>query len=435
MSSSLPSARWTGQLTRRALLAQLAGGIGAASIGSGLLGLLQRHACAQEAALGDAPTPRRLILIWLEGGPSQLDTFDPKPGTVNGGPFRALPTDRAGWSFSEHLPQLRERADRLAVIRSLHSKEGSHARARLLLHTGYTPNPSVAFPTFGSVVSHELGDPAAELPSFVQINGAPGSAGYLGVAHAPFLVARPGSPVANLAAARPLDAIRTDRRDSLRELLDADYARRGAEVEVNSNREQQRRARRLMESVRSRAFNLDAEPDRLREAYGPSTVGQGALLARRLLEEGVSAVEIHFDGWDTHIDNFPKTEALCRELDPALSTLLDDLEQRGLLSETLVVCMGEFGRTPAISARRGRDHWPHNYCALLAGAGVKAGTVVGSTDDRGESIVARPVTVPDLFATLAHLLRIDGTKRFQATSRRPATLVDPEGAIVRELLA
>ncbi|MBL8841301.1 MAG: DUF1501 domain-containing protein [Planctomycetes bacterium] len=425
----------TAALSRRALLSRLVGACGAAFLAPGFLPLLQRHARAQEAAAGGAPTPRRLVLVWLEGGPSQLETFDPKPGTATGGPFRALPTERAGWSFSERLPKLRDRAGKLAVVRSLHSKEGSHARARLLLHTGFVPNPSVAYPTLGSIVAHQLGDPASELPSFVQVAGPPGSPGYLGVAHAPFLVARPGAKVANLAPERALERARVDRRDALREALDGGFEAEGAHAAVARNREQQRRARRLAESPRTRAFELDGESAKLRQAYGDTTLGQGLLLARRLLEEGVTAVELHHDGWDTHIDNFPKTAALCDELDPALATFLDDLETRGLLADTLVVCMGEFGRTPAISARNGRDHWPVNYCALLAGGGVKGGSVVGATDELGQSIVERPVSVPDLFATFAALLRIDGSQEFQATPRRPTTLVDPDGAAITELLA
>jgi uncharacterized protein (DUF1501 family) len=420
--------------TRRALLHRMANGAGGLLCAPALLSLLSRHASAI-AARGSAPAPRRLILLWLEGGPSQLDTFDPKEGAPTQGPFQTLATDVAGWRFSEHLPQLAKRAGRLALLRSVTSKEGSHARARLLLHTGFIPNPSVAYPTLGSIVAHELGDEAFELPSFVQVAGPPGSPGYLGVGAAPFLVANPLAKVANLSLPRGIDGARLTRREELREALDAGFHAAGGTDEVAANRTQHLRARRLMESALKGAFELDQEKDSVRDRYGRDFFGQGVLLARRLIEAGVPAVEVHGDGWDTHVDNFTKMVPLCTSLDQALSALVDDLAERGLLEDTLVVTMGEFGRTPGINHNRGRDHWPGNYCVLLAGGGSRPGTVVGATDETGERIVERPISVPDLFATFATLLRIDGAKKFDATPRRPTTLVDPDGAPVREVIA
>ncbi len=420
--------------TRRALLQRMALGAGGLAVAPGLLSLLSRHAAAV-AAPGRRRAPRKLILLWLEGGPSQLDTFDPKQGAPTQGPFATLPTDLAGWRFSEHLPQLTARAGRLALLRSVTSKEGSHARARLLLHTGFVPNPSVAYPTLGSIVAHELADEAFELPSFVQVAGPPGSPGFLGVGAAPFLVANPIAEVANLALPRGIDGARLERREALRDVLDAGFHAEGAAAAVAANRTQHLRARRLMDSPLKAAFDLDQEPDSVRDRYGRDPFGQGVLLARRLVESGVQAVEIHGDGWDTHVDNFIKLVPLCRALDQALAALLDDIAERGLLEDTLVVTMGEFGRTPIINHNRGRDHWPGNYCVLLAGGGTRPGIVVGATDDKGERIVDRPISVPDLFATFATLLRIDGGKKFNATPRRPTTLIDPDGAVVREVIA
>jgi len=420
--------------TRRALLRRLLLGAGGLAVTPALLSLLSRHAAAV-AAPGAARSPRKLILLWLEGGPSQLDTFDPKPGAPTAGPFGTLPTEVAGWRFSEHLPQLAARAGRLTLLRSVTSKEGSHARARLLLHTGFVPNPSVAYPTLGSIVAHELADEAFELPSFVQIAGPPGSPGYLGVGAAPFLVANPISEVANLKSPRGIDAARLERREALREALDEGFAGAGATATVTANRTQHLRARRLMDSPLQSAFDLGQEPDSVRDRYGRDPFAQGVLLARRLVEAGVQAVEIHGDGWDTHVDNFSKLVPLSRTFDQALAALLDDLAERGLLDDTLVVTMGEFGRTPTINHNRGRDHWPGNYCVLLAGGGTRPGLALGTTDDKGEKIVDRPISVPDLFATFAALLRIDGAKKFDATPRRPTTLIDPDGAVVREVIA
>ncbi len=419
--------------SRRELLALLARGAGAAVAAPSLLELLCRHSLAQETS-GRAPA-KRLLLIWLEGGPSQIDTFDPKPGARTNGPFKALPTDVKGWTMSEHLPGLARRAERLAVVRTMTSKEGSHTRARELLHCGYPPNPSVTFPSLGSIVAHEVGDLDFDLPAFVQVGGIPSGSGYLGVQSAPFVLRDPTRKIENFDYGRGDGKELMDHREEMRAALEAEFARRGGARAVDVNEIQRKRARRLMETKLARAFDLEEEPGATRRAYGPETFGQGVLLARRLLEHGVTAVEVILDGWDTHIDNFNRTRQLCAQLDPALSALLDDLKSRGLHDETLVVCMGEFGRTPTITPAAGRNHWPNNYCVLLAGGGMKGGTVVGETDEQGEKIVSRPVQVPDLFATIAQTLHLERDKVFQASTTRPVKLIDPNGAVVSELLA
>ncbi len=437
-----PLARSARLFSRRDLLGLLARGAGSVALVPPLLGLLGREAFggAQESQKSqksqDPAAPRRhkrLVLLWLEGGPSQLDTFDPKPGGPTGGPFGALPTAIAGWTIGSLLPRLATQAERLAVVRTLTSKEGSHARAREQLHSGYTPNPAVAFPTLGSIVAHEIGDLDSELPAFVQILGPPGSAGYLGIESAPFRVDDPTKDVGNVAYPKGVDGQRMELREGLREVLDREFTTRGGAAVVHADLSQRRRAHRLIDSKLRSAFDLGLESDATRDAYGRSTFGQGVLLARRLLESGVTSVEVVLDGWDTHVDNHQRTQALCTQLDPAFAALLDDLAMRGLLEETLVVCMGEFGRTPKINVREGRDHWPNNYCVALAGGGVRAGTVVGATDASGEQIVARPVQVADLFATIAELLGIERDKEFKS-GRRPVKLIDPNGIVVPELL-
>ena len=418
--------------SRRELLALLArAGVGLV-VAPPLLSLLGAQAAAQESS--GRPNPKRLIVLWLDGGPSHLDTFDPKPGTPGGGPFRTLPTDVAGWSFCEHLPRMAARAARLTVVRSLHSKEGSHARARQLLHWGYTPNPSVAFPSLGAMVAHEIGDLEHDLPAFVQLLGEPWGAGYLGVEAAPYLIADPTSRLENLTRNGAIDAERAAQRDELLALLDGDFARRGGARVVHEQSVQRRRARTLMESKLLPALDLRREPDAVRDRYGRGKFGQGVLMARRLIESGVAAVEVSLEGWDTHKDNFNRTKALCGELDPAFAALLDDLTERGLLDDTLVLCVGEFGRTPEILAGDGRNHWTNAYSAVLAGCGVPAGRAVGATDERGAQIVERPIAIADLFATFAQLLGFDGSRKFQASTNRPVTLVDPNGAAVSELL-
>ena len=419
--------------SRRDLFSLAARGAGAALVAPSMLDLLFRHAAAQAVDQGRAQ--KRLVVLWMEGGPSQIDTFDPKPGAATNGPFQAIPTGQSGWLMGEHLPELAKRAERLAVVRTLTSKEGNHARARELLHCGYTPNPSVAFPPLCAIAAHEFGDLDADLPAFVQIGGTAGSGGYLGTKSAPFVVTDPTKRVENLTYAKGMTRDHLDEREAMCDLLDAEFARQGAERAVEENLAQRRRARRLMDSKLRTAFDLNIEKKTSLSAYGRSKFGGGCLLARRLLEAGVTAVEVVLENWDTHVDNFNKTRELCKQLDPAFSALLDDLRTRDLLQDTLVVCMGEFGRTPSINPSDGRDHWPNNSCVVLAGGGIKPGLVLGATDERGENIVQRPVQVADLFATLAQALGIERDKEFLATTRRPVKLVDPNGVVVPELLA
>jgi len=418
--------------SRRDLLALAARGAGAALAAPSLLDLLFRQAFAQ-AAPGGARR-RKLILLWLDGGPSQIDTFDPKPGTPSQGPFQVIPTAVDGWTMGEHLPQLARCADRLALVRSMTSQESTHARARELLHAGYVPNASVNFPSLGSIVAHQIGDLDHDLPAFVQVSGAPVSSGYLGIECEPFHVEDPSRRIENLQDPLGGEPGPARARDEMLALLDGGFAARGGARAAAMVDTQRRRARRLMQTRLLSAFELDREPDALRAAYGGGAFGQGVLLARRLVEHGVAAVEVILDGWDTHADNFNRTRDLCRQLDPAFATLVADLAGRGLLEETLVVCMGEFGRTPAITPSLGRNHWPNNYCVVLAGCGVRPGTVVGETDETGVKIVKRPVQVADLFATFARLLGIDRDREFPTASGRTIRLIDPEGNVVSELL-
>jgi uncharacterized protein (DUF1501 family) len=424
--------------TRRDFLLR---GLSGALLSPSLFGLLARVAVARQQQPRSNAKARRVVLLWLEGGPSQIDTFDPKPGSPNNGPFQSVPTDVKGWLFSEHLRGLASRAGRLAVVRTATSKEGSHARARELLHTGFTPTPAVVFPSLGTIAAHALAELEAEAPAFVQIDGPPARISHLGVATAPIGLAS-GALLNGVAPAGPegadsreTKAASESRRDVLLAAIDDEYARRGARREVDLFAAMRRRTARLDAMKRRGVFDLAQEPDRLRNAYGRSNFGQSVLLARRLLEYGVTAVEVVLDGWDTHVDNFRRTRDLSLQLDPAFSALLDDLGTRGMLADTLVVCMGEFGRTPAINSSAGRHHWPGNYCVALAGGGVRGGTVVGETDEGGEHVVRDPVSVADLFATFAELFGANGAESFQTPSGRPVTLVDPKGVVVRSLLA
>jgi hypothetical protein len=421
----------TRTFSRRELFGALMKGTAAAALTPSLIGLLARGALAQ--ARGGA-AKKRLVLLWLEGGPSQLETWDPKPGTAVGGPTQGLETGVKGWLISDNLPGLAKRAGDLAVVRTMTSKEGNHSRARALVQCGYVPNPTVQFPSLGSIVAHELGDLEGELPAFVQVNGAPISGGYLGIESSPFVVNDPTGKIENLSYAGGVTSKRLDHRSRMVDVLDSEFAKRGGEPAVDANRSERKRARRLMDSKLLKAFELEEEKDATRKAYGEGKFGQGVLLARRLLEHGVSAVEVVLSGWDTHQDNFNRTKKLCDELDPAFSSLIDDLKQRRMFQDTLVVCMGEFGRTPDIAPGDGRNHWPGNWCVALAGGGVKGGQAIGTTDENCKKIVERPVAVADLFATFGQLLGIEGDKLFHA-GPRPIKLIDQTGKAIPELLS
>ena len=385
------------------------------------------------AALAPRSEPRHLVLLWLEGGPSQFETFDPKSDPSTGGGAKQIATDIQDWSFHGNLPQLAERAQQLCVLRALSSREGNHARARELVKTGHIPTPTVSYPSLGAVVAHELGARESELPSSVQIGGSPSAAGYLGVEYAPFVLGDPERPIDNLDYARGVDGERMDRREKTLDVLERSFADRGGAAAVESYGGLRAKARRLVETKLRRAFDLDEEKESLRDRYGRNSFGQGCLMARRLIESGVSAVEVVLGGWDTHDDNFRRSAELCATLDPAFSALLDDLQDRELWERTVVLCVGEFGRTPEITASDGRNHWPRNFCAALAGGGLRGGFVHGTTDERGEQIVAGATTVADLHATVAKALGLDLDREF-FVGKRPVKLVDPEGSVVRELL-
>jgi hypothetical protein len=403
---------------------------------SGFAGLAAAHALGRRRrAWAAAPPPKAnaCILLWLNGGPSHIDTWDPKPGTPAGGTFRAIPTNVPGLAICEHLPQVAEMAEHLAVLRGMTSREGNHDRAQHLLHTGFAPNPTVAYPSLGGWVAHELGDPNSDLPIFVSINGPSFSAGFLGVQYNPFIIQDVKQPLQNTDYAAGVNMVRFLKRKQALESLEDDFAARTGEAKVKGRRAVYARAIRMMYSPRLKAFDIGDESETTARKYGDSDFGRGCLMARRLIEGGVRFVEVVLDGWDTHKDNFGRTQKLMAALDPALATLLRDLDERRRLDSTLVMCMGEFGRTPKINGDDGRDHHPGAWSAVLAGGGVRGGVVVGATSDDGAQVVARPTTVPELMATAATLLGMDPDKELMTPLGRPVALTD-NGKPIAEIL-
>jgi uncharacterized protein (DUF1501 family) len=379
-----------------------------------------------------ATPAKACILLFMNGGPSQFETFDPKPGRPTAGTTGARRTKLAGVRFSENLPELSRRADKLAVVRSLSYREGNHGRARHLVQTGYAPQGTIGHPAIGAQVAQGLKG-EGDLPRCVAIGGPGQSPGFLGAAFTPFVVADPRKPVRNIAPSPEVSDNRLDRRLELWRHLQSDFGRGRNSPVVAGHEAVVDQAVRMMRARELEAFDLDQEPVNVRERYGDTRFGQGCLMARRLCERGVPFVQVTQNGWDTHDDNDARVKALCEELDPAFSSLLDDLSASGRLDETLVVWLGDFGRTPRINGRGGRDHYPRVANVVLAGGGIPAGQVIGATDIDGYEVRDRPIDVPDLFRTIFLRLGLDPDAVRMAPGGRPLNAVDG-GTEVAELL-
>jgi len=379
-------------------------------------------------ARAEATRAKHVIVLWMNGGPSHVDTWDPKKHSR----FRAIPTSVRGVAISEHLPRLARVADKLAIVRGMTSREGNHQRAQYLLRTGYAPNPTVDHPSLGAWTSKRFEPPKSGLPSFVSLNGASHGGGFFGVEHGPFVVQRAGTLPEDVASAVP-DA-RFEARRRLLEELEEGFAKKTGDPKVAGRRALYASADRLMHASALSAFDLSSEPAATLAAYGDTPFGRACATAARLVTAGVRYVEVTLDGWDTHKNGFERTRSLMGQLDPAMSALLADLEQRERLRETLVVWIGDFGRTPRINADEGRDHHPAAWSAVLAGAGIRRGIVHGETDPDGGRVVRDPVTVPDLFATLATAIGLDPNDTVATPAGRPITMTN-DGTPVRALLA
>jgi hypothetical protein len=436
----------TSRLSRRDWLKFAAGAIGCSS--SGWLENLAG------AAAGHPARKRSCILLWMTGGPSQMDTFDLKPGAKTGGPVKEIATAVPGIKISEHLPGLAQRMKRLAILRSMSTKEADHGRGTYLMRTGRAPGGPVQYPTLGALVSKELERADAPLPGFVSI--APArllsalayGPGFLGPKYAPLIVGENGNfrALDSTAIARALrvedldlpggvSRQRANARLELVEDFNKDFLEEHPGGPASAHRTAYQRAVAMMRSKAVKAFDLSEEPGKLRDRYGRNLFGQGCLLARRLIEQGVPFIEVNLNGWDTHGNNFESVKNLCGVLDPAWSTLMDDLRDKGLLETTLIVWMGEFGRTPTINGNNGRDHWAASWSTVLAGGGIKGGVVHGKTTADGKAVDENPVSTPNFLATVGAALGLDITKQNQSNVGRPIRFVDPGAKPIKEVLA
>jgi Protein of unknown function (DUF1501) len=375
-----------------------------------------------------------IILLWLDGGPSQLETFDPHPDTRIAGGTKAIPTAVPGVRLAEGYGQLADQMGRVALIRSMVSKEGDHERGTYLMKTGYRPDPTVEHPSIGAICCHELPVGRTDIPRHISILSGrwPSRGGYLGGEYDAFQVDDPRGRLPDVTS--PVPEARDRARVEDLDVIERAFARgRWGRVESTLHRETLSRARTMMTSEQLQAFDVSREPAAVLAEYGDTPFGRGCLAARRLIEVGVRCVEVTLGGWDTHVKNHEIHRARARELDPAFASLLRDLERRQLLDRTVVLCCGEFGRTPKVNPLGGRDHWPNGFSLALAGGGLRGGLAIGQTDPEGLKDPVRPSTIEDVHATILTALGLDPARENTAPATgRPIKL--SAGKPIRELL-
>jgi len=425
-------------ITRRQIMQLSAAGVAGASL-SGWFGLLADHAAR---AAPPPPRPKSCILLWMDGGPSHHDTFDPKPDApveVRGG-LKPIATSVPGIHISEKFPRFAKLMQHAALLRGMSTDEPEHGRARIFVHTGYKPGfGGLRYPSLGSVVSAERGRPDSSLPNFVVTGTLAGKsafltdAGYRGPRHQPLVLNNPSQGLENLKPPVPADDF--DDRAGVLDQLEQGFARTSKAGAAVAHATTFRRALELMRSDRAKAFDLALEPTASRQPYGDSKFGQSCLLARRLVEAGVAFVEVYLANWDSHNRQSANDAlGLMTQVDEGLSALVTDLKQRGLLDTTLLIWMGEFGRTPKINNNGGRDHWARGWSSVLVGGGIKGGQAIGKTDANGAEVTDRPIAIKDFMASVCAVLGIDYTRKVDAPGGRPVRIVDTGEKPIRDLI-
>jgi uncharacterized protein (DUF1501 family) len=380
---------------------------------------------------------KRCIVLWLAGGASQMETWDPKPGVPTGGPFLSIQTSTPGVRISELMPKMAARFKDTCIIRSLNTRNADHGGGSKLMMRGRPGESNVDYPDLGAVLARELGLPDSQVPDYVSYyfategrTMAPGNPGFLGARHGSMDLYTSMIPE-NIRRAG-LSAQDHRERHELREQLSRQFERGRDSSSVASHQQAYQRVAGIMNN--ERLFDISQEPQRVRDKYGPTLFGQQALAARRLVEAGVPFVRVGRAWWDSHGQNFETHQELVPELDHVMSTLLDDLEVRGLLSNTLVITLAEFGRTPNINSQLGRDHFASAWSCSLSGCGIKGGTAYGKSDESGNRVAEGEVNAPRLFATIYRALGINHRKNYYVGSR-PIPLTEPGTEPIREVLA
>jgi hypothetical protein len=421
-------------LDRRRFLGTMAAGAAAVAADMTVLDVLKQPALAAELKKGQ----KRVILLWLAGGSSQFETWDPKPGALTGGPFRSIPTAVPGIQISELMPKMAQRMKHTCIIRSLNTKNGDHGAAARLMMRGRMEDPSLGYPDLGAVLARELGQMHSAVPDYVSFYSAtegrdfaPGAAGFLGSRYSPMELTTSLMPE-NLRRPGALTELDHAERAGLRDLMSKRFARGRTSSDIGAHNEAYQRVRGLMAS--EKLFDLSQEPQKIRDEYGPTQFGEQAIIARRLAEAGVPFVRLGRAWWDSHGQNFETHQEMVPELDHVMATLLDDLQRRGMLESTLVITLAEFGRTPTINAGLGRDHFASAWSATLSGCGIQGGSVHGKTDAKGQAVVDGEVGAPELFATIYRALGIDHQKNYRVGSR-PVPLTEPGTEPIKAVLA
>ena len=413
---------------------------------------LSSLAAARENGIASVPRnpAQACILLWLEGGPSHIDTWDPKPNSS----FKAISTKVPGIQGSELLPRVAGHMDKLSIVRSMYTLEQDHDPAVYYAMTGHRPNPAMRFPSIGSIVAKERGPRRPGMPTYVlhpkwqrnHIYEDYHKAAFLGPEFDPMIVPDPSKDtfrVPDLTLPKSISMERIHDRRSLLKIVDRSF-RDIEEIAqyVDMDKFQKEALEMILSPTVRKAFDLSQESEKIKRSYGLHGFGQSVLLARRLVEHGcrfVTAAGYKFNEWDTHQTNDIKhRDTLVPQLDQSLSFLLEDLEQRGLLKSTLVIAMGEFGRTPHHNAKDGRDHWPQCWSLALAGGGIRAGQIVGQSDEKGANILGKRTSIGDLSATIYKALGIDWTKEIMSPIGRPVKIAnsidDATGQPIKELI-
>jgi hypothetical protein len=420
--------RTPADMTRRHFMSHLAGAAALAAPATAFTSSILANAADLKKRHKSA------ILLWMGGGPSTMDIWDLKPGAATGGPFKQISTSADGIAICEHMPLMATQMHHMSIVRSMSTREADHMRGRYYMHTGYVPNPNVEHPSYGSVVAHELADltPDLEIPPFVSVGGGSVGPGFLGMSWAPFVVDSNGN-VRNLDMG--IDPARISQRLDMLATIEKKFIaeKRGGSAE--DHQKVVEKTKRLMTSQQMKAFKVMEEPQEVQEKYGTTGFGRGCLLARRLVEAGVPFVEVDLGGWDMHQGIFPAlADQKLPELDKAMSGLVSDLADRGLLDDTAIIWMGEFSRTPSINADAGRAQWSRSWSVVVGGAGFKRGVVVGETSSDGREVVTEPYSSQDVMASVLKSLGISLETTFTAKNGRPMRIAN-SGKVIKELFA
>ena len=421
------------RLSRRSLLAGMLGG----SVGAGLAHVSGMSHFIQPAVAGElAAKQKRVLIFFMAGGVSQLETWDPKPNTDTGGPFLAIPTSVPGLHISELLPYTAQQMHRLSIVRSINTAEDDHGKGAVFMETGRRQSPGQEYPKLGSVISNLVAPPGGALPGFVHIQPGGGGvnksdAAFLGPKFASVNI-DDGKPPANLLRPVGLTAAIDQQRNDVRRRMNSRFTARRRTAETEAYGFSYDQALQLME--RADVFDVSKESAADQERYGKHDFGRHCLLARRLLEQGLTCVKVTHSNYDSHSENFDFHIEQLGEFDRPFATLIDDLAQRGMLESTLVIVMAEFGRTPRINHLMGRDHWSKAWSIAMGGCGLHAGAVIGKTNDNGTEVTDRQVDARHLFHTYLSALKVDSTANYPGLNR-PIPIGDPAGSEISELLA